>query len=120
MSYSEEEQVEKLKRFWQDHGTPILVGISLALAVFAGWRYWQQSHLETAAAAAAGYQAALEAAQKLTVNPDDKEANTELQRQSLKVIQDQAGTPYAGEAVFRTRAVARAELRGAGFAAIAR
>ncbi len=95
MSYSEEEQVEKLKRFWQDHGTPILVGISLALAVFAGWRYWQQSHLETAAAAAAGYQAALEAAQKLTVNPDDKEANTELQRQSLKVIQDQAGTPYA-------------------------
>ena len=52
MSYSEEEQVEQLKRFWQDYGTPILVGISLALAVFAGWRFWQQSQIEASAAAA--------------------------------------------------------------------
>ncbi|HEX5361013.1 MAG TPA: tetratricopeptide repeat protein [Fluviicoccus sp.] len=95
MSYSEEEQVEKLKRFWQDYGTSILVGVSLALAVFAGWRYWEQSRQQTAANAAAAYQAALEASQKLAADPNDKASNTELQKQSLKVIQEYAGTPYA-------------------------
>ena len=43
MSTHDDEQIENLKRFWQDYGTPILVGASIALAVFAGWRYWQQS-----------------------------------------------------------------------------
>ena len=95
MSYSEEEQVEQLKRFWQDYGTPILVGISLALAVFAGWRFWQQSQIEASAAAASGYQAALEAAGKLAADPADKTANAELQRQAQKVIQDHPGTGYA-------------------------
>lgn len=95
MSYSDEEQVEKLKRFWADFGTPILVGASLALAVFAGWRYWQQTQLQAATTAGTAYQSALEASQKLTADTADKTANTELQRQSLKVIQEYPGTPYA-------------------------
>lgn len=95
MSYSEEEQVERLKQFWQENGTPILIGISVALAVFAGWRYWQQSQLQSAADAGSGYQAALEASQKLMADPADKTAIADLQRQSQQVIKDHPGSAYA-------------------------
>lgn len=95
MSYSEEEQVEQLKRFWRDNGTAILVGASLALASFAGWRYWNTSQAQAAAEAGQAYQSAVEAGQKLLADPADKTANAELQRQSLKVIQEHAGSAYA-------------------------
>ena len=72
MSTHDDEQLENIKLFWQDYGTPILVGSSIALAVFAGWRYWQQSKLETASQAAGAYQRTQESYQKLSLSPDDK------------------------------------------------
>ncbi len=98
MSTHDDEQLENLKRFWQDYGTPIVVGASVALAVFAGWRYWQQSQLETATMAANTYQSTLEAYQKTNTNPDDKAANTDLQRNAQKLTQDFTNTPYAANA----------------------
>lgn len=95
MSYSEEEQLESIKRFWNDHGTPILVGVSLALAIFAGWRYWTQSQLQTASLAANTYQQVLDADQQLTTSAENKTANTDLQKNAQKLIQDYATTPYA-------------------------
>ena len=52
MSQHEDEQIENLKRFWQDYGTPILVGITIAVTVFAGWRYWQTEKVNSATKAA--------------------------------------------------------------------
>jgi predicted negative regulator of RcsB-dependent stress response len=99
VSTHDDEQIENLKRFWQDYGTPILVGASIALAVFAGWRYWQQSELEqTASIAANAYQASQDAYQKLVANPEDKAANTDLQREAQKLMQDYTKTPYAANA----------------------
>ena len=98
MTKHDDEELESLKRFWQDYGMPILVGASIALAVFAGWRYWQQSQLQTAALAANGYQASQDAYQKLVANPEDKAANTELQREAQKLLQEYPQTPYAANA----------------------
>ena len=98
MSTHDDEQIENLKRFWQDYGTPILVGASIALAVFAGWRYWQQDGQQTAAMAANAYQASQDAYQKLAANPEDKTANTDLQREAQKLMQDYTKTPYAANA----------------------
>lgn len=98
MSTHDDEQLEHLKRFWQDYGTPILVGASIALAVFAGWRYWQQSEQQTASMAANAYQASQDAYQKLAANPEDKTANTDLQREAQKLMQDYTKTPYAANA----------------------
>lgn len=95
MSTHDDEQLENIKRFWQDYGTPILVGSSIALAVFAGWRYWQQSKQDTASQAATSYQRTQEAYQKLSLSPDDKAANTDLQREGQKLIQEYSNTPYA-------------------------
>jgi len=100
VSTHDDEQIENLKRFWQDYGTAIIVGASIALAVFAGWRYWQQSQLQTAALAANAYQASQDAYQKLATNPEDKAANTDLQREGQKILQDFSKTPYAANAAF--------------------
>jgi predicted negative regulator of RcsB-dependent stress response len=98
VSTHDDEQIENLKRFWQDYGTPILVGASIALAVFAGWRYWQQSEQQTASIAANAYQATQDAYKKLVANADDTAASTDLQREAQKLMQDFTKTPYAANA----------------------
>lgn len=115
MSTHDDEQLENLKRFWQDYGTPILVGASLALAVFAGWRYWQQTQMQTAIQAANTYQATLDAYQKVSASPDDKAANTDLQRDAQKLVQEFAQTPYAVNAslLLAKRAMENKDLKEA-------
>ncbi len=95
MSQHEEEQIENLKRFWHDYGTPILVGVAIAVSVFAGWRYWQADQLNTATKATSAFQDMLGAAQRSQLNPEDKAAATDVQRLAKSLKDDYAGTPYA-------------------------
>lgn len=39
---SEQEQVERLKKWWLDNWKSILVGVIIALIIIFGWRYWQR------------------------------------------------------------------------------
>lgn len=94
MSSHDDEQLEALKRFWQDYGTPIMVGVTLAVAVYAGWSYWQNTKLEASVKGSAVFQDMLGAAQRSQLNPDDKEAATDLQRHAKALREDYAGTPY--------------------------
>lgn len=91
----EEEQLENLKRFWQDYGTPIMIGILLAVAVFLGWTQWQKSRLEQATKGAAVFQEVLAAVQRSQVNPDDKAAGTDVQRLGKTLKEEHDSTPYA-------------------------
>ncbi|HEX4870189.1 MAG TPA: tetratricopeptide repeat protein [Moraxellaceae bacterium] len=91
----EEEQIESLKRFWQDYGTPLLVGFVLAIAVFVGWTIWQKSRLNEATRAAGVYQELLSAVQRSQLNPDDTAANTDVQRLGKTLKDEHASTPYA-------------------------
>lgn len=100
MSYDEEEQVERLKRFWAEYGSAIIIGIALALAVFAGWRYWQKTQLESSTVAANLYQEVLSSVETLRGNPEDQAANTELQSNAQKLQEEFAKTPHAVEASF--------------------
>lgn len=49
MAYdTDEEQIEALKRWWEDNGSSVIIGIVLVLAVLFGSRYWQSSRLAVA------------------------------------------------------------------------
>jgi len=115
VTYSEEEQLENLKRFWDDYGTFILIVIAIVLACFAGWRYWQNNKINTASQAATVYQDVMSSLQKLQSNPADQAANTELQRNAQKLMQDYVGTPYAVGAglALAKRAADSNDLKGA-------
>lgn len=52
---TEEEQVEALKRWWQENGTSAIVGLVIGVVVILGWNYWQDHKKEQAAQASATY-----------------------------------------------------------------
>lgn len=53
---SDEEQVEALKRWWNDNGTSLLVGIAVVLVVFFGVRQWQSAQVSNSGVASDLYQ----------------------------------------------------------------
>ncbi len=115
MSQHDEEQIESLKRFWKDYGTPILVGVTIAVSVFAGWRYWQAEKFAAATKAATEFQDLLAVSQRSQLNPEDKAANTDVQRLAKMLKDDYTSTPYAvGAALLQARhAVDREDLKEA-------
>lgn len=46
MSYqTEDQQIEQLKEWWKDNGTPLIVGAVLGLSGFFGWKYWTEKQI---------------------------------------------------------------------------
>lgn len=58
---TEEEQVEALKRWWQENGRSTMLGVVLALGLGFGWQAWQKSQQQASENASVLYQAMLEA-----------------------------------------------------------
>jgi len=71
---SDEEQIEALKRWWDENGTLVIAGIVLVLAVLFGSRYWQSSQSSMAEAASDIYTQMTEVVQSnLDLEIDDTE-----------------------------------------------
>ncbi|MFO1430850.1 MAG: tetratricopeptide repeat protein [Candidatus Competibacteraceae bacterium] len=52
---SDDEQVERLKKWWQDNAKAIFGGIAIGLAVVLGWQYWTAHRTARAEQASAHY-----------------------------------------------------------------
>jgi len=52
---TEEQQVEAIKRFWNEYGKAILGGVVIGLAALYGWRYYQTEQRASAEALSASY-----------------------------------------------------------------
>jgi predicted negative regulator of RcsB-dependent stress response len=52
---SEEQQVEAIKRFWQEYGKAILTGVVLGLAALYGFRFYQAEQRDAAEAASSKF-----------------------------------------------------------------
>lgn len=57
---TEEEQLEALRRWWDDNGKSIIVGVVLAVACSAGWQFWQKQNQQQREAASVIYQQLLQ------------------------------------------------------------
>lgn len=53
---TEEEQIESLKRWWNDHGKKVVGAIVVALAAYVGWNAWQNQQRVKAEKASATYE----------------------------------------------------------------
>lgn len=115
MSYNEEETIEQLKTWWQRYGTPALLTVAVVLLSFSGWRYWNTSKLESATKAQALQQQMSSAMQRVSINAEDKAANTDVQRLGRQLIDEYASTPYAVDAalLLAKRAVDSGDLAAA-------
>ncbi len=56
---SEEQQVEAIKRFWSEYGTPILIGAVVGLGGLYGWNYYSDHKAGLAENASDAYSAAM-------------------------------------------------------------
>ncbi|WP_404401623.1 tetratricopeptide repeat protein [Idiomarina seosinensis] len=56
MDQNEEQQVERLKEFWDEHGKGIIAGAVIGFGLFFGWRYYGNAQIEAQNEASAGYQ----------------------------------------------------------------
>lgn len=115
MSYNEDETVEQIKAWWVRYGTPVMLGLAVTLLSFSGWRYWNNSNAESATKAQALQQQMASAMQRVSVNAEDKTANTDLQRTGRQLIDEYASTPYAVDAalLLAKHAVDSNDLAGA-------
>lgn len=89
-SYTEQEELEKLKEWWKNYGGALVVGIVLGLALLFGNKYWTQYREEQSAAASDLYAQMLQQV---------KESKTDAARDSGAKLRDEyASTPYGGMA----------------------
>lgn len=89
-SYTEQEELEKLKEWWKNYGGALVVGVVLGLALLFGNKYWTQYREEQRAAASNLYAQMLQQAQ---------ESKTDAARDSgAKLLEEYVRTPYAGMA----------------------
>jgi len=99
---TEEEQVEALKRWWQENGTSTLIAIALAVAVSFGWRFWQDTQQAQKEAAAVVYQ------DLLTLMSAPELDNS--QRATAATLINQLSDEYGGTGYDQLAALASARL----------
>ncbi|NQX87528.1 MAG: tetratricopeptide repeat protein [Halioglobus sp.] len=108
---TEEEQLEALRRWWNENGRYLLVAVVVALAGVFGWQAWQSSKTEQLQHASDVYQAMM---RELTEQkaPSTDMAAVELADQLKK---DYGGTTYAQFAALHLAAIAvnRGDLENA-------
>lgn len=88
---TEEEQLEVLKRWWNENGRSIVIGVVIALAGTIGWQSWQSSRAQQQQAASDVYQAMLRSMSARVPSSDD------LQSVGLanQLKSEHGGTTYA-------------------------
>jgi predicted negative regulator of RcsB-dependent stress response len=88
LPYEDQEEVEKLKRWWKAYGNALLLGIVLGLAILFGNKYWHDYKRQQAEAASVLYDQMLEDYGKKAID-DARKAGSSL-------IERYPSTPYAG------------------------
>lgn len=84
---TDEEQIESLRKFWDENGTSIVFGLILGLGVLFGWRWWQHAKLEKAESASGLYQ---------TLMQNSRGDDTKLTKDTAeKIVTKFGSTAYA-------------------------
>ncbi len=107
MAEHDEEQIEALRRWWQENGRSVIAGIVIGLAALGGWSGWNWYHEKQSLAASAIYEDALGAL---------KQGDYAAVREGANSLRDDyGGTAYAalGALAGARAAVEEGDLDGA-------
>ncbi len=99
---TEEEQLEALKRWWQENGRSTIFAIVLALGAGFGWQGYQGYEAQQSAAASQRYEMMMEAVRASAQGGDP----TTLKTLAGGIKEDYAGTGYADFAALHLARVA--------------
>lgn len=113
-AYSEEEQIEVIRKWWAENGVSVIVAIVLAVAALLGWRQWQSWQTEQATAASMVYQEMLSAVEEAQSRPDSKAQQELVKERAQTLIEAHGSTAYADYARLM---LARLAVEAADYAA---
>lgn len=105
---TEEEQVEALRRWWQENGRSTIVAIIVALGIGFGWQGWKQYNEGKREGASDLYQRMLQAFTAPALSAEQQEIAVQLARQ-LKT--EYEGSTYSQFAALQLASVAVGENR---------
>lgn len=114
---TEEEQLEVLRRWWDDNGRSTIVAIIVALGIGFGWQGWKQYDKSRREGASDAYQGMLQAFSAPALSPEQLQLAVQLAEQVKTGYPDStyaqfAALQLASEAVARNDlAEAQAQLR---------
>jgi len=110
---TEEEQVEAIKRWWDENGTSTIIAIVVAVAVSFGWRYWQDEQQAQKEAGSVVYQQLLDLMNQSELSVE--------QQATAKTLAGQLQSDYSGSgyAVLAGLANARVAMDNSDFDAAA-
>lgn len=83
---TDEERIESIRRWWQENGAAVIIGLVLGIALLVGWRLWSGYAENRVLQASDRYEALQDAARR------DSEAALE---QARTLAEGASGTPYA-------------------------
>lgn len=86
---SEEEQLEAIKKWWNENGRAVVSGVVLGIALIMGWNFWQERQLRISQQASALFQQAL-----LAMNEKKSDAALQLSERLVKEYGDIAYGAY--------------------------
>ncbi|MGE5241186.1 MAG: YfgM family protein [Bacteroidota bacterium] len=89
-AYDEQEELEKLKAWWKNYGTSLIIGVLLGAAVLVGFRYWTQSKEQRLQDASVLY--------NQMVQDMRGKKNDDARKTGESLVNDYSATPYAGMA----------------------
>ena len=89
-SYTEQEELDKLKAWWKNYGNSLIFGVILGLVVLFGFRYWTNQKEQSLVAASALYDQMVQSLRTSNLGEAMKTGDT--------LIKDYASTPYAAMA----------------------
>jgi predicted negative regulator of RcsB-dependent stress response len=104
---SEKEQIESIRKFWNEHGKFIVIAIVVGLAIGFGWRYFHTFEKRRAENAAIVYQSIMSA--------DAKGDVTTVQGGATVLMTQFSSSPYASLAALLSakEAISKNDLSGA-------
>jgi FimV-like protein len=89
---TDEEQVERIKKWWSDNGSSVIAGLVIGIGGLAGWRFYVDYTTTQAAQASAHFNQSLSSL-------DASQSDSAIEQANL-VLSDYASTPYADLAQF--------------------
>ena len=89
---TEDEQIEAIKKWWQENGKAIVFGVVIGLSAIFGWRSWQTHIIQQTEAASGLYQQLVSAVREEKFDQGKTTAN--------KIISDYDNTEHDGFTVF--------------------
>ncbi len=106
---TEEEQIEALRRWWDENGRSIILAIVVALSAGFGWQAWKSYNQESIESASNIYQALLQNMNVDDSTPDQEAATSRL---AVQLKGEYAGSSYAQFAALHlaSMAVSRGDL----------